>query len=65
MIDERPVIFSKAALVSGAVSINVCPAVWKAGTTKLQGYIYSTEEAAKAVQGSIFSIRRIKIYHSF
>ncbi|XP_026582311.1 laminin subunit alpha-4 [Pseudonaja textilis] len=26
MIDERPVIFSKAALVSGAVSINVCPA---------------------------------------
>ncbi|KAL7987832.1 hypothetical protein Chor_006751 [Crotalus horridus] len=27
MIDERPVIFSKAALVSGAVSINICPAV--------------------------------------
>ncbi|XP_013926524.1 PREDICTED: laminin subunit alpha-4 [Thamnophis sirtalis] len=27
MIDERPVIFSKAALVSGAVSINVCPAM--------------------------------------
>uniref|UniRef100_A0A8D0C9K3 Laminin subunit alpha-4 n=1 Tax=Salvator merianae TaxID=96440 RepID=A0A8D0C9K3_SALMN len=26
MIDERPVSFSKAALVSGAVSINVCPA---------------------------------------
>ncbi|XP_007432614.1 laminin subunit alpha-4 [Python bivittatus] len=27
MIDERPVIFSKAALVSGAVSINICPAI--------------------------------------
>uniref|UniRef100_A0A670IAS7 Laminin subunit alpha-4 n=1 Tax=Podarcis muralis TaxID=64176 RepID=A0A670IAS7_PODMU len=26
MIDERPVSFSKAALVSGAVSINLCPA---------------------------------------
>uniref|UniRef100_A0A6J0UJV8 Laminin subunit alpha-4 n=1 Tax=Pogona vitticeps TaxID=103695 RepID=A0A6J0UJV8_9SAUR len=26
MIDERPVSFSKAALVSGAVSINTCPA---------------------------------------
>ncbi|KAJ6660275.1 hypothetical protein lerEdw1_017975 [Lerista edwardsae] len=26
MIDERPVSFSKAALVSGAVSINICPA---------------------------------------
>lgn len=29
MIDEKPVSFSKAALVSGAVSINTCPAAWQ------------------------------------
>lgn len=28
MIDEKTVSFSKAALVSGAVSINTCPAAW-------------------------------------
>lgn len=29
MIDEKTVSFSKAALVSGAVSINTCPAAWQ------------------------------------
>lgn len=36
MIDEKPVSFSKAALVSGAVSINTCPAAWYCTASSLK-----------------------------
>lgn len=36
VIDGRPVSFSKAALVSGAVSINSCPAAWQSRAIQTQ-----------------------------
>lgn len=52
MIDGRPVSFSKAALVSGAVSINSCPAAWHS-RAKMPKYqvLQCTERSTKPAGG--------------
>lgn len=53
VIDGRPVSFNKAALVSGAVSINSCPAAWhsRAKTPKYK-VLQSTERNTEPAGGN-------------